>query len=137
MPSAKTHPHIDQPSDAALEALVKDKAPAIRQIYVDAHRLVRETLPDVTFSVDEKDATIGYGAGQYGYGGWGMAALAPFTKWISIGFLKGASLDDATRILEGTGKAVRHVKLRTPDELAKHRHALKRLLKAAARANRD
>jgi hypothetical protein len=36
MPSAKTHPHIDHPSEAPLKALVKTKAPAIRQLYLDA-----------------------------------------------------------------------------------------------------
>jgi hypothetical protein len=135
MPSAKTHPHIEHPSEKALKDLVKGKPTAIRQLYLDTHRLVLETLPNVAYSVDAKDAMIGYGARQYGYGGWGMAALTPYANWISIGFIKGGTLDDPDRILEGRGKSVRHVKLRTPEELAARRAALERLITAAARAN--
>jgi hypothetical protein len=130
--SSKKHPHIDRPSDAQLKDVLKDKPPAIRDLYLGMHRLVLETLPDIAYSVDGSDGQIGYGARQYGYDGWGMAALAPHTKWISLGFLRGTSLDDPGKLLEGTGASVRHVKLRSQDELVARRAALQQLLKGAA-----
>ena len=132
MASSKKHPHIDRPSEAQLKDQLKDKSPAIRDLYLGMHRLVLETLPDVAYSVDCSDGQIGYGARQYGYDGWGMAALAPHTKWISLGFLRGTSLDDPEKLLEGTGASVRHIKLRSQDELVAHRAAIQQLLKGAA-----
>ena len=132
MASSKKHPHIDRPSEAQLKDQLKDKSPAIRDLYLGMHRLVLETLPDVAYSVDCSDGQIGYGARQYGYDGWGMAAVAPHTKWISLGFLRGTSLDDPEKLLEGTGASVRHIKLRSQDELVARRAAIQQLLKGAA-----
>ena len=136
MAASKTHAHIDSPSEAQLKRLVDDRAVAVRRLYLETHQLVLKTLPDVEFSVDCDDAQIGYGARQYGYDGWGMAALSPYTKWVSLGFIRGAALDDPDRLLEGTGASVRHVKLRSPEELAERRAAIQKMLKAAARLAR-
>jgi hypothetical protein len=133
--SSKTHPHIDMPPEDALEALVEDLDPVVRQLYLDVHRLVTETVPDASYSADCEDAAIGYGARQFGYDGWGMAALAPYRSWVSLGFLRGASLHDPDGLLEGTGTAVRHVKLRSAEEFARRRDAIKCLLQEAAGLN--
>src|SRR6266481_7321461 len=49
-------------------------------------------------------------------------------------FLRGAALPDAGRVLEGTGKSVRHVKVRTVEDLK--RPALKKLILEAAKLNK-
>ena len=89
MASSKTHKHMDSPSEAQLRGLVDGKPVALRRLYLETHQLVLKTLPDVVISVDCDDAQIGYGARQYGYDGWGMAALSPYTKWVSLGFIRG------------------------------------------------
>ena len=86
-------------------------------------------------SVDCRDGEIGYGARQYGYDGWGMAALAPYTQWVSLAFLRGTSLDDPAGLLEGTGRRVRHVKVRSMEQLAESGGALRGLIDAASRLN--
>ena len=53
---------------------------------------------------------------------------------VTFGFLRGTSLPDPAKLLEGAGKNLRHVKLRTPEDLRKA--ALKKLIKAAARLNK-
>lgn len=136
MAASKTHSHIDGPSEAQLKRVVDGKAVAVRRLYLETHQLVLKTLPDVVFSVDCDDAQIGYGARQYGYNGWGMAALSPYTKWVSLGFIRGARLDDPDGLLEGTGASVRHVKLRSPEELAERRAAIQRMLTAATKLAR-
>ena len=92
-----------------------------------------ETVPDVASSVDCVDGQIGYGARQFGYDGWGMAALAPFTNWVSLAFLRGARLEDPDELLEGTGAGVRHVKLRSTEQLAQTADGIRRLLEQAVR----
>ncbi len=123
------------PSEQQLADLVESRAPVIRQLYLDTHALVLETLPDVEYSVDTEDSMIGYGARQYGYDGWGMAALGAYTKWVSLMFMRGVDLEDPDGLLEGTGKSMRHVKLRSLKALGERREALVRMIEAAATLN--
>lgn len=133
--SSGTHPEIEMPSEGELSRLVENKHPTVRQVYLDVHRLVLEAVPDIRHAVDTVDAQIGYGARQFGYGGWGMAALAPYTNWVSLALLRGAELDDPDGLLEGTGRSVRHAKVRSTEQLAERREAIKRLLESAAHLN--
>ncbi|HXP23739.1 MAG TPA: DUF1801 domain-containing protein [Candidatus Sulfotelmatobacter sp.] len=52
---------------------------------------------------------------------------------LTFGFLRGTSLPDPQLLLEGTGKRLRHVKLRALEDL--RQPALKKLIQAAARLN--
>jgi hypothetical protein len=135
MTSKEKHPHIDRPSEEQLVDVLQRTSPTLRQLYLDAHRLVLETLPDVQFSVDSHDGVMGYGARQYGYDGWGMAALGAQARWVSLMFMRGADLGDPSQILEGTGKNMRHAKLRSLDQLGERRGELQRLILAASRLN--
>jgi hypothetical protein len=53
---------------------------------------------------------------------------------VTFGFLRGTSLPDPEKLLEGTGKNRLHVKLRTVEDLK--RPGLKKLIVAAARLNK-
>jgi hypothetical protein len=53
---------------------------------------------------------------------------------VTFGFLRGTSLPDPAGLLEGTGKSLRHVKLRTAEDVSAP--ALKKLIEAAARLNK-
>ncbi|MGI6877883.1 DUF1801 domain-containing protein [Microbacterium sp. gxy059] len=128
---AKTHPHIDSPTRDQLASLVSDRPDAIREVYLALHEIVLDALPDVVFSVDEVDAAIGYGARQYGYGGWGMAAVTPFGRWASLTLMRGSELDDPAGLLEGTA-GMRHVKLRRPEEAEERRREIVDLVRAAS-----
>jgi hypothetical protein len=44
--------------------------------------------------------------------------IAVYSKHVNLGFNRGAELDDPHHLLQGTGKNTRHVKLKTPAELA-------------------
>src|SRR5882724_6514132 len=52
-----------------------------------------------------------------------------FTSHVNVGFFRGASLPDPSRLLEGTGKFMRHVKLRP--RAAANAAALRRLIDTA------
>jgi hypothetical protein len=43
--------------------------------------------------------------------------IAPFKAHVNLGFFQGADLPDPAALLEGTGKGLRHVKLKTLDAL--------------------
>ena len=127
----RTHPHIDDPTAEQLRAAVEGKPPVVRGLYLAVHELVVQTIPGVACSLDLSDGQVGYGAHQYGYDGWGMAALAPYATWVSLAFLRATSLDDPLGLLEGTGVRVRHAKVRSADQLAEIGGGLRALVKAA------
>jgi hypothetical protein len=52
-----------------------------------------------------------------------------FTAHVNVGFFLGAQLADPAGLLEGTGKSMRHVKLRPGDDI--DREALAALIQAA------
>ena len=133
MSQGKKHPHIERPSIEQLTSLLENKSPALRGIYLDIHRLVLETLPGVAYSVDCKDGMLSYGAKQFGYDGWGMAALSAHSKWVTFMFMRGVDLDDPEKLLEGSGKKMRHVKIHSPEQFKENRSALLTLIEAASK----
>lgn len=132
MPNSRTHPHAEMPSVDELTQLILEKQPAHRDLYLAAHALFLESVPDIRYSVDLHDGVIGYGQRQFGYDGWGMAALSPHKKWVSLILFRGALLDTPEGLLEGGGPKMRHLKLRTLEELVAARDVLARLIAEAA-----
>jgi len=55
--------------------------------------------------------------------------ISPMDKYVTLGFLFGAQLDDQHHLLQGSGKRARHVKIRTLEETKNS--VLKELVKAA------
>lgn len=132
MSESRTHPHTEMPTEDALLRLILEKHPVHHQLYLAAHQLFLETVPGLRYSVDLHDAAIGYGQRQFGYDGWGMAALSPHAKWVSFIFFRGAQLDASDGLLEGSGPRMRHLRLRSLDEFEARRNALARLIADAS-----
>ncbi|MEM7233550.1 MAG: DUF1801 domain-containing protein [Planctomycetota bacterium] len=76
---------------------------------------VRELLHDGHPTICVEDAAFAY--------------VDAFTAHVNVGFYRGAELDDPTGLLEGTGKYMRHVKLR-PDHVPEQQ-ALENLIETA------
>jgi hypothetical protein len=60
--------------------------------------------PDVRELVHDRCPTACVGDAAFGY-------VNAFRAHVNVGFFHGASLEDPARLLEGTGKRMRHVKL--------------------------
>lgn len=133
--SYEKHPHVDGASEEQLLALLEERTPELRQVWLEIHRLMLETLPDVKYSTDMKDGVTGYGARQYGYDGWGLGAVGAHKNWVSLMLFRGAHLDDPLGLLEGTGKNMRHVKVRSLEQLEERRDGMRELIEQAARHN--
>lgn len=62
---------------------------------------------------------LGDRAATYGLGSKKMSEgyvyILPYTSWVNLGFYKGVDLPDPEGLLEGTGKKLRHLKIRTVD----------------------
>ena len=62
------------------------------------------------------------------FGDFPFAYVNIFTSHVNVGFFQGASLPDPSRLLQGSGRFMRHVKLR-PGAVAEN--ALSKLIEAA------
>ena len=105
-------------------AYVRDENPELRKVVRELKSMVKGTVPGTKETVNS----------------WGVPtfeAQDPFCFYmvgknhVTFGFHFGTSLEDPQRLLEGTGKNLRHVKLRKVEDL--ERTGLKQLVEAAAR----
>ena len=108
--------------DPAVDAWMKEhrgELGAIAREWFDAMRRcgdeVRELVHDGCPVACLGDAPFGY--------------VNVFTSHVNVGFFHGATLADPARLLQGTGKCMRHVKLRPGGAI--HAAALGRLIEAA------
>lgn len=87
--------------------------------------LIYDVLPQTVEVVWPRQGYAGYGTGpkkmteQFSW-------IAPHTRHVALGFYYGAELPDPEGLLEGAGKAMRHVKIRGPEDV--QNPALRRLI---------
>jgi hypothetical protein len=104
-----------------LAAIARRLRAIIRAVDVSTVETVRLGDNAATYGVGPKKMTDGY------------AYIMPMRGYINLGFYQGAVLADPERLLEGTGKGLRHVKIRS---LAEANRPPVRALVAAALARR-
>jgi len=104
-----------------LAAIARRLRAMIRDVDASAVETVRLGDNAATYGVGPKKMTDGY------------AYIMPMRGYINLGFYQGALLADPKRLLEGTGKGLRHVKVRS---LAEADRPPVRALVAAALARR-
>jgi hypothetical protein len=97
-PSAKRH-------ELAIDAWFDAKDAAIACLARAWFRRLRDCGQDVRELMHDGQATACVGNAAFAY-------VAIFRAHANIGFFQGAGLPDPAGILEGTGKRMRHVKLR-------------------------
>ena len=77
--------------------------------------LVREACAgaDETVQLGWKSVSFSRGGVMKG----SICSIMPHKDWVNVQFLQGSSLEDPGGLLEGTGKTMRHVKVRSVDEM--------------------
>ena len=110
------------------EKLLLDHDPEIASLARQSRDLILSVRPGAEMEVET--AWGGYLLFRHGAGGGNTVVfLSAHTKHVSIGFSEGAKLDDPHKLLQGTGKLQRHVKIRKSEHLSKP--GLKELIAAA------
>jgi hypothetical protein len=114
--------------DAAWTAALARTTDEARAIADTVRALVRSLDRDVVEVVWPHQGTVGWGIGprkmseHYAY-------LAVHPTHVNLGFYRGASLPDPAHLLDGEGKAMRHIQLRDARQL--DRPDVAELLRAA------
>lgn len=118
--SVEREPAVERWLDArpdALASIARTWFTAIRQCGPDVRELMHDGCPTACI----QDA--------------GFAYVNAFRSHVNVGFFQGAWLADPAGLLEGTGKSMRHVKLRPGQAI--DADALQELVAAAYRDIRD
>jgi hypothetical protein len=113
------------------EELCKRYTPEIEALAHQARQLVMANAPENIIEFVDS----GYGALRYAPGEKMKATLvyiAGQKKHLNVGFYFGTSLPDPTNLLEGTGKNLRHVKIRQANDF--DNPALAELIRTAFQA---
>lgn len=98
---------------AALLDDIRALDPALHEVVQAVRQTVRDVAPDATESVM-------YGGIMFA-AGTAFCGVFAYTGHVSLEFGKGYLLDDPLKVLEGSGKLRRHIKLRSAAELADKR----------------
>jgi hypothetical protein len=110
-------------------AVAKAGAPARELAYL-LRKLVIEVMPNVVEVPWPKMRMASYGVGPKKKSEH-FCYISTQKEDVNLGFYYGAELPDPEKLLQGTGKLLRHVKLR--DAKAVRGRALRRLLEAASK----
>jgi hypothetical protein len=107
-------------------------APEMRPIARRLREIVVDVDPDTVEVVRLGDRAATYGVGPKKMSE-GYAYIIPHQNWVNLGFYMGAQLPDPAGLMEGTGKKLRHVKIRSVEDAE---HSAIRLLLEEALAER-
>ncbi len=116
------------PTHGRFDDILVGAAPELRAICVSLRRVVASLQEDFVEIVWPRQKIASYGVGpkkmseHYAY-------IAVQGSYVNLGFYHGAALRDPAGLLEGTGKRLRHVKLRSVS--ASRSPAVKALLRRA------
>jgi hypothetical protein len=107
----------------AIDAYVEQRNPALKDIVSAVRRLVKQAVPPAAEAINP------WGVPVFELNGT-LCFLMAGKRHVSLGFAQGAALSDPARLLEGTGKNIRHVKLKKPEQVSDP-HLRSLLLEAA------
>jgi hypothetical protein len=108
--------------DPAIDAWFESRATGLGAIARPWYERMRQCGQDVRELLHDGHPTACVGDAAFGY-------VDAFTAHVNVGFFLGAHLADPCGLLEGTGKNMRHVKIRPGTEI--NREALTVLIQAA------
>ncbi len=110
------------PRDPWIEAWFKEHPGELGSIARHWFEVMRNAGDEVREVLHDGCPVACLGDAAFGY-------VNAFTAHVSVGFYRGSEFPDPSRILEGSGKLMRHVKLKPGD--AKNENALYRLIETA------
>lgn len=91
---------------------IQDLALKLRELVLEEMAPCHENIYDAYSAV-----AIGYGTSDRL--GDGVFHIAVYSKHVNLGFNDGATLDDPKGILQGSGSRIRHVTIRTPEDITR------------------
>jgi hypothetical protein len=107
---------IERQNDAAYQEMLTSFPPEVRELATAVRALILDVMPQAFEVVWARQRTAGYGTGPKKMSEH-FCWIAPQRDYVDIGFNYGSELPDPARLLEGTGRLFRHVKVRSLDDV--------------------
>ena len=104
-------------TERRIEAFVAKYTPAIAAQLRDARQRLRARFPRGVEMVFDNYNALVFGIGPTDRSRDSFISIAGYPKWVTLFFLDGAGLHDPDGLLEGDGKQVRGIRLKTPADL--------------------
>jgi hypothetical protein len=118
-----------KPPDRALLSYLASYAPHVSWLTLAVREIVMEEAPGAIESIS-KGYAVAIG---FSFTGKpmkdGFCHVVTYSDHVNLGFNRGALLPDPNRVLEGSGKMIRHLTFRGEEDL--HRPFVRRYLQAA------
>ena len=119
---------LPKAAHATFDELLEDVEPSLAAVARRLRTIIRAVDARAVETVRLGDNAATYGVGPRKMTD-GYAYIMPKRGYVNLGFYQGAVLADPDRLLEGTGKGLRHVKIRS---VAEANHLAVRALVATA-----
>lgn len=108
---------------------------AIRDLALSLRALVLEEMAPCYENIYDAYSAVAIGYGTSDRLRDGIFHIAVYSNHVNLGFNYGATLDDPDGILEGSGKQIRHIPIRTPADLV--RPEIRKYVRAAIAVAED
>ena len=100
-----------------LKRAIARYSPAVRSLANAALAAMRSRMPGATEMVYDNYNALAIGLSPTDRPSDAVVSVVLYPRWVNLGFLEGALLEDPTGILRGTGPQFRHVKLTAASDL--------------------
>ena len=107
------------PPPASLVKFLKPYDREIQTLALKVRALVLEEMAPCYENIYDAYSAVAIGYGFSDRLRDGVFHIAVYAKGVNLGFNHGATLDDPLEILGGAGKQIRHIKIRTSEDLSR------------------
>lgn len=104
---------------SALNKFLKPYDPAIRDLALQLRALVLEEMAPCYENIYDAYSAVAIGYGASDRLSDGILHIAVYSKHVNLGFNDGATLPDPKGFLQGKGSRIRHITIKTPEDLNK------------------
>ncbi|HEU5240061.1 MAG TPA: DUF1801 domain-containing protein [Pyrinomonadaceae bacterium] len=105
------------PPPAALKKFLKPYDPEIRDLALELRGLVLEEMAPCYENIYDAYSAVAIGYGTSDRLKDGIFHIAVYSRHVNLGFNDGATLGDPKGILQGNGNRIRHISIKTAEEL--------------------
>ena len=106
-------------AESQLARFLARYSPEVAAVARDARAALTARMPHAVQLVYDNYNALVIGFGPTEKASQAVFSLALYPRYVTLFFLKGASLDDPANVLKGSGRVVRHVVLRSAEDLAR------------------
>lgn len=106
-----------RPRNPDLERFLKAYPPEVAKLFMAIRRVALDAAPNCTEMVYDAYSAV---ATAYTFTGRFKEAfchIAAYSRYVNLGFNRGAELSDPKGLLAGTGKRIRHIRIESPEDL--------------------